>query len=128
MTGTVTRPSSSSVADTVSRLRELLAAKGMEVFGVIDQAAEARQVGLQLRDTVLVLFGSPLAGTPVMVASPLAALDLPLKILIWDDDGHTKITYTAPGTLAARYALPPELAHNLAGIDALADALAAGLT
>jgi uncharacterized protein (DUF302 family) len=123
--GVVTKPSSRSVADTVSRLCEMITAKGMKVFDVIDQAAEARGVGLQLRDTVVVVFGSPVAGTPVMVASPLAALDLPLKILIWDDGGDTRITYTAPDALAARYDLPPELARNLAGIEALTDALSA---
>jgi uncharacterized protein (DUF302 family) len=123
--GTVTKPSSRSVADTVSLLCQMITTKGMKVFAVIDQAAEARSVGLQLRDTVVVVFGSPLAGTPVMVASPLAALDLPLKILIWDEGGDTRISYTAPDALTARYDLPPELARNLAGIEALTDALSA---
>jgi uncharacterized protein (DUF302 family) len=125
MNAIVTKPSSGSVADTVSRLCQMITTKGMKVFAVIDQAAEARGVGLQLRDTVVVLFGSPRAGTPVMDASPLAALDLPLKILIWDDGGDTRITYTAPDALADRYDLPPELAGNLAGIEALTDALSA---
>jgi uncharacterized protein (DUF302 family) len=123
--GIVTKPSSRSVADTVSLLSEMITAKGMKVFDVIDQAAEASQVGLELRATVVVLFGSPVAGTPVMASSPLAALDLPLKILIWDDGGDTRITYTAPDALAARYDLPSELAKNLAGIEALTDALSA---
>jgi uncharacterized protein (DUF302 family) len=123
--GIVTKPSSHPVADTVSQLCQMITAKGMKVFDVIDQAAEARGAGLQLRDTVLVLFGSPVAGTPVMDSSPLAALDLPLKILIWDDGGDTRITYTAPDALAARYDIPSELAHNLAGIEALTDALSA---
>jgi uncharacterized protein (DUF302 family) len=123
VSGTVTKSSSRSVADTVSRLGKLVTAKGMKVFAVIDQAAEAAQVGLELRDTVLVLFGSPVAGTPVMASSPLAALDLPLKVLVWDDGGDTRITYTAPDTLAARYDIPAGLAANLAGIDALTDAL-----
>ena len=123
--GTVTKASPRPVAATVDRLTELVASKGMKVFAVIDQRAEASQVGLQLRETVLVLFGSPAAGTPVMAAAPLAALDLPLKVLIWDDEGHTKVTYTAPEALALRYGLTFELAARLAGIGPLTDALVA---
>jgi len=72
------------------------------------------------------VFGSPAAGTPLMVASPLAALDLPLKVLVWDDRGQTKIGYADPAALAARYDLDPELAGRLAGIHALTDALIKG--
>jgi uncharacterized protein (DUF302 family) len=96
------------------------------VFAVIDQSAEARQAGLSLRDTTLVIFGNPSAGTPVMDAAPLAALDLPLKVLIWDDTGQTKVSYWSPAVLAARYRLNPALAKNLAGIGPLTDALVAG--
>jgi uncharacterized protein (DUF302 family) len=124
-TGVVSKLSPRPVADTVARLTELVAAKGMRLFAVIDQAAEASQAGLQLRETVLVLFGSPAAGTPVMDAAPLAALDLPLKVLIWDDGGQTTVTYTASETLAARYGLSAELAARLAGIGPLTDALVA---
>jgi uncharacterized protein (DUF302 family) len=98
------------------------AARGLKVFGVIDHSGEAKAVGLELRDTKVVIFGSPQAGTPVMLAAPTAALDLPLKVLVWDDEGQTKVSYTAPGTLAARYGLSEELASRLAGIDALTDA------
>jgi uncharacterized protein (DUF302 family) len=119
----VTKASPRSVAETVSRLTKMVDAKGMKLFAVIDQKAEANEVGLELRDTTLVMFGSPTAGTPVMVASPLAALDLPLKVLVWADGPQTKISYDAPGGIAARYGLPPDLASNLAGIDALTDAL-----
>ena len=73
-------------------------------------AAEARQVGLTLRETVLVIFGSPAAGTPVMAASPLSALDLPLKVLIWSDGGQTKVSSDSPAALAARHRLAQELA------------------
>ncbi len=121
----VTKLSPRSVADTVSRLIDMIAARGMKLFAVIDQSAEARQAGLELRDTTLVIFGSPAAGTPVMVASPLAALDLPLKVVVWDDAGQTKISYDAPAALAARHRLSAEQATPLAGIDALTDALAA---
>jgi uncharacterized protein (DUF302 family) len=122
----VTKVSSQPVAATAARLTELIQAKGMTLFAVIDQAAEAGKAGLKLRDTVLVLFGSPAAGTPVMDAVPLAALDLPLKVLVWDDGGQTKVTYTAPEALAARYGLSAELAARLAGIGPLTDALVAG--
>ena len=114
------------MADTVARLTELVHAKGLTLFAVIDQRAEARAAGLELRETTLVVFGSPAAGTPVMAAVPLAALDLPLKVLVWDDDGRTQVSYTAPAALAARYGLSADLAPNLAGIDALTDALVAG--
>jgi uncharacterized protein (DUF302 family) len=122
----VTKLSPRSVPDTVSRLRDLLAAKDLKAFAVIDQRAEARAAGLDLRETVLVIFGSPAAGTPVMEAEPLSALDLPLKVLIWDDAGQTKVTYYSPAALAFWYHLSPDLAARLAGIDPLTDALVAG--
>ena len=120
-----TKVSPKSVTETVSRLTGIRGAKGLKVFAVIDQAAEARQVGLQLRETTLVLFGNPAAGTPVMVTAPLSALDLPLKVLIWDDAGQTKVTYYGPAALAARYGLNAELTAKLAAIDPLTDALVA---
>ena len=91
-----TKISPRSVGDTVSRLTGILSAKGMKVFAVIDQSAEASQAGLQLRETTLVVFGNPAAGTPVMAAAPFAALDLPLKALIWADEGQTKKLTTGP--------------------------------
>ena len=121
----VTKLSSRSVPETVSLFTELLLSKGLKIFTVIDQASEARLVGLELRDTVLVVFGNPAGGTPVMEASPLAALDLPLKVLIWSDEGQTKVAYVAPDALAARHGLGPELVANLRGIDQLTDALVA---
>jgi len=123
--GVVTKLSPRSVGDTVARLTGLLAAKGVQVFAMIDQRAAARTAGLDLRETVLVIFGNPAAGTPVMAAAPLAALDLPLKVLIWDDEGQAKVTYYAPATLAARHHLDAELAANLAVVDPLTDALVA---
>jgi len=124
-TGIVTKLSNRSVAATTERLTGMVREKWMTLFAVIDQSAAAREVGLDLRDTTLVIFGSPLAGTPVMAASPLSALDLPLKALIWSDEGQTKVSYYAPSVLATRYHLDADLAHNLAGIDALTDALVA---
>ena len=123
--GIVTKLSPLPVAGTVAKLTGIISAKGVKLFAVIDQSAEARQVGLSLRDTTLVIFGSPAAGTPVMAASPLAALDLPLKVLVWDDDGQTKVSYYSPDALAARYHLGADLAGNLAAINALTDALTA---
>jgi len=124
-TQVTTKISPRSVTETVSRLTGILGAKGLKVFAVIDQSAEASQVGLSLRETVLVLFGNPAAGTPVMVAAPLSALDLPLKVLIWDDAGQTKVTYYGPAALAARYELNADLTAKLAAIDPLTDALIA---
>jgi uncharacterized protein (DUF302 family) len=123
--GITTKDSPRSVDDTVTTLTGLIAARGMKLFAVIDQAAEARTVDLRLRPTVLVVFGSPVAGTPVMDAAPLAALDLPLKILVWADQEQTKVSYLSPLTLAHRYHLDPDLARLLAGIDTLTDALVA---
>jgi len=124
-TQVVTKVSPRSVAATVSRLTGILAAKQIKVFAVIDQSEEARGAGLKLRETTLVIFGNPAAGTPVMDAAPLAALDLPLKVLIWTDGTRTNVTYYSPAALAARYGLSAELAANLAGIDPLTDALIA---
>jgi uncharacterized protein (DUF302 family) len=111
------------LADTVARLLAVVAARGMKVFAVIDHSEESRNVGLELRNTKLVIFGSPQAGTAVMVAAPLAALDLPLKVLVWADGPQTKLSYTAPAALASRYGLNDELAARLAGIDALTTAV-----
>jgi uncharacterized protein (DUF302 family) len=117
----VTKLSPWSVADTVARLSAIVAAKGLKLFAVIDHSGEAEAVGLELRDTKVVIFGSPKAGTPVMQAAPLAALDLPLKVLVWLDEHQTKLSYTAPRALAARYGLSEELGNRLAGIDAITD-------
>ena len=118
----VTKLSPWSVGDTVARLSTVVAARGMRVFAVVDHSGEAEAHGLELRDTKVVIFGSPQAGTPVMEAAPLAALDLPLKALVWADGHQTKVSYTAPSELAARYDLSAELAARLAGIDAVTDA------
>jgi uncharacterized protein (DUF302 family) len=120
-----TKISPLSVGATVDRLTDLLGDRGMKVFAVIDQADEARQAGLQLRPTTLVIFGNPVAGTAVMDAAPEAAIDLPLKVLIWADGEETKVTYLSPQAFGARYELEPALASNVAGIDALTDALVA---
>jgi|ERR1700674_2393720 uncharacterized protein (DUF302 family) len=121
--GIITKTVSGSVDDAVDRLVQLVRDRSMNVFATIDHSGEARAHGLELRDTKLVIFGSPIGGTPVMQASPLAALDLPLKVLVWNDDGQTKVSYTDPDTLAARHHLSSDLASRLAGIGPLTDAL-----
>jgi uncharacterized protein (DUF302 family) len=122
----VTKLSPRSVTDTVARLSALVAEKGLKLFALIDHSGEAEAIGLHLRETKVVIFGSPQAGTPVMDASPLAALDLPLKVLIWADGEQTKLSYTATAELAARHGLNDELAKRLAGIDAITDAVIEG--
>jgi uncharacterized protein (DUF302 family) len=124
--GVVTKVSPRTVGDTVARLLDLLGLKGIKVFAVIDQRAEARAVGLDLRETTLVIFGNPAAGTGVMVAAPLSALDLPLKVLVWAEPGQgTSVSYTAPAVVAARYGLSPASAAALEAVNGLTDALVA---
>jgi uncharacterized protein (DUF302 family) len=121
----ITKLSARSVDETVARMSVLLADKGVKLFAVIDHSGEARANGLELRDTKVVIFGSPKAGTPVMQAVPLAALDLPLKVLVWSDEGQTKLTYTSPAALASRYGLDDELAARLGAIEVLTSAVIA---
>ncbi len=118
----ITKHSPWPVAETVTRLTDLITTRGMTVFATIDQRAAAQTVGLDLRDTVLVMFGNPAAGTPVMDAVPLSALDLPLKLVVWDEHGATRVSYLAPAALAERHGLSESLAEPLAGIDGLTDA------
>jgi uncharacterized protein (DUF302 family) len=119
----ITKSSPWSVAETVARFRDVLESKGVKLFAVIDHSGEAEAVGLVLRETKVVIFGSPVAGTSVMVAAPLAALDLPLKVLVWADGEQTNLSYTGPEELAVRYGLSSELAGRLAAIDAVTDAV-----
>ena len=120
----VVKTSPLSVPDAVARLLQLVAERGMKVFAVIDHSGEAHAIGLELRDTRVVIFGSPAGGTPVMEATPLVVLDLPLKVLIYDDHGVTTLCYAPPEELARRYGLSDELAARFAGIHLLTDALA----
>jgi uncharacterized protein (DUF302 family) len=120
--GVTSKHSSWSVEETVARLQAAIAAAGGKVFAVIDQQAEAAAAGLALRETRLVIFGNPRAGTAVMEAAPLAALELPLKILVWQDGERTTVSYTDPSILAARYGLGPELAKILSATEVVAGA------
>lgn len=117
--GVVTKRSPWSMADTLARLSAVVAARGMEVLAIIDHSGKARDVGTDLRDTTLVIFGSPSVATPVMQVAPLAALDLPLRVLVWGDRDHTLLSYPAPAALARRYGLEGDLAAVFASLDAI---------
>jgi uncharacterized protein (DUF302 family) len=118
--GVVSRRSPLPVAETVDRLARAIRAAGATLFVVVDHSGEAQRVGMALRDTKLVVFGNPAGGTPAMVASPLAALDLPLKVLVWmDDDGAVWMSYLDAGWLAGRHGLAAELAAPLSAVDRL---------
>lgn len=109
-----------SVDDTVQRLQSAFAAKGLQVFGVIDHSGEAEKIGLQMRPTKVLIFGSPKAGTPLMVAAPSLAIDLPLKALVAEDvDGRASVTYNDPEYLKERHGVPEQLIKNLVGAGAL---------
>jgi len=125
--GIVTIPSIYSLPETVERIQQTIRAKGLMLFAVIDHSGEAAKVGLKMQDAKLVLFGSPKAGTPLMVASPLIALDLPLKALIWkDSEGRVLVSYNSTAYLAERHSLPRDLTKNIAGIDAIIDSALSG--
>lgn len=119
----ITKPSPWSTADTLARLSAVVAARGMEVFAVIDHSAKARDIGLDLRDTKLVIFGSPSAATPVIEAAPLAALDLPFRVVVWEDGFQTLVSYPAPAAVARRHGLSGATADTLASIDAVIGAV-----
>jgi uncharacterized protein (DUF302 family) len=124
--GLVNTPSPNGVSETVSMLTDEIAAAGAKVFAVVDHSGEAARVGLPLRDTKLVIFGNPQGGTPVMVAAPLAAIDLPLKLLVWEDDeGAVWMSHIDPQWLAERHGLAADVAAPLAAPGALAGRVAA---
>jgi uncharacterized protein (DUF302 family) len=104
--GVIDLPSPHPVAETADRLQKVLLAKGMKIFARIDQAAEAQAVGLSLRPTILVLFGNPKGGTPLMDQFPSLAVDLPLKALIWESSGQVYLSFTSPEYLQQRHHLP----------------------
>jgi uncharacterized protein (DUF302 family) len=119
----VTKSSPWSMADTVARLSAVVAARGMKVFAVIDHSDEARRVGLALRDTKLFIVGSPSLSTPVIATAPLAALDLPLRVVVWEDGYQTKVSYPSPAEVARRYGLDGDLAAALESIEAVISAV-----
>jgi len=109
-----------SVPETLRRLESLLQAKGVNIFAHVDHSGEAEKAGLKMRPTQLLIFGSPKAGTPLMVASPTLAIDLPLKALAWEDaDGAVWLSYNSPEYLQQRHKFPADLLGNIAGPGAL---------
>jgi uncharacterized protein (DUF302 family)/uncharacterized membrane protein YidH (DUF202 family) len=120
--GIVTIPTHQSVDQAVGKLQELLQAKGVKLFALVDHSGEAERAGLQMRPTKLLIFGNPKAGTPIMIAAPSSAIDLPLKILVWEDDGgKVWISYNSAAYLQARHGFPRELVQNLAVVEKLAE-------
>ena len=118
--GLVQIASAYSVEESVQRLQRAFAEKGLQVFAVIDHNGEAEKVGLTMRPTKVLIFGSPKGGTPLMVAAPSLAIDLPLKALVAEDDsGKVSVTYNSPEYLRQRHSVPPELIKNLAGAGAV---------
>jgi uncharacterized protein (DUF302 family) len=123
--GLINIPSNHSVDETVAKLKGILQSKGITLFALIDHSGEAAKAGLQMRPTKLLIFGNPKGGTPVMLAAPGSAIDLPLKILIWEDGrGRAWVTYNSPAYLQKRHNIPAELLPNLSVIEALAKSAA----
>jgi uncharacterized protein (DUF302 family) len=119
--GLIDIPSNHSVDETVTKLEGILQAKGITLFALVDHSGEAAKAGMKMRPTKLLIFGNPRAGTPVMLAAPSSAIDLPLKILVWEDDqGKVWITYNSPTYLQTRHNLPADLLQHIAVIEPLA--------
>lgn len=119
--GIVSRPSNHSVEQTVDRIKNILQSKGVMLFAVIDHSGEAEKAGMKMPPTKLLIFGSPKAGTPLMLAAPSIAIDLPLKILVrQDSEGKVWISYNSPEYLKERHGLSPELLANIAVVETLA--------
>lgn len=119
--GMVSRKSRHTVDETVTRLEGLLAAKGVKLFALVDHSGEAAKVGIAMRPTKLLIFGNPSAGTPVMLAAPSAAIDLPLKILVWEDpDGAVWLSWNSAEYLGQRHGVPAELLKVLGAAEGLA--------
>jgi uncharacterized protein (DUF302 family) len=119
--GIINMPSNHSVEQTVERLKNILQSQGITLFALVDHSGEAENVGMSMRPTKLLIFGSPKAGTPLMLAAPSIAIDLPLKILVWgDSQGKVWISYNSPDYLMKRHGLPQELLQNISIVETLA--------
>ena len=123
--GMVHLPTSQSVEDVLRKLQTILESKGVPVFALVDHSGEAAKVGMEMRPTKLLIFGNPKGGTPLMLAAPTIAIDLPLKILIWEEgQGKTWVTYNTAEYLTERHELPANLAQNIAFLATLAASVA----
>lgn len=119
--GIVSKASKHSVDETVEKIKGILQAKGVALFALVDHSGEAEKVGMKMRPTKLLIFGNPKAGTPLMLAVPSIAIDLPLKILVWQDDQKKVwVSYNNPAYLQQRHGLPQELLQNIAVVEVLA--------
>jgi len=120
--GVVNLPSKHSVDEIVEQLKAMLQAKGIQLFALVDHSGEAEKAGLHMPPTKLLIFGSPKAGTPLMLAAPTLAIDLPLKILVWEDaQGKRWVSYNSPQYLKERHSVPEDLVQNIAAIEAVAE-------
>jgi uncharacterized protein (DUF302 family) len=114
--------SSHSVPETLNKLKTAIEARGLKIFTLIDHSGEAEKAGLKMRPTELLIFGSPKGGTPLMIAAPTLAIDLPLKTLVWEDaDGKVWVSYNSPDYLQQRHGIPADLVKNIAGVGALVE-------
>jgi uncharacterized protein (DUF302 family) len=119
--GIIDKVSNHSVEQTMDKLQNILQSKGITLFAVIDHSGEAEKVGLKMPPTKLLIFGNPKAGTPLMLAAPSSAIDLPLKILVWKDgQGKVRVSYNSPAYLLERHGLPQDLLQNIAVVETLA--------
>ena len=119
--GIIDKPSNLSVDQTVEKLKNILQSKGVTLFALVDHNGQVENVGMKMRPTKLLIFGSPKAGTPLMLAVPNSAIDLPLKILVWEDgQGKVWVSYNSPDYLKERHGLPQELLQNIAVVETLA--------
>jgi uncharacterized protein (DUF302 family) len=118
--GILSRPSPFSVEETIERLQKVIQSRNLTLFAHIDHSGEAQRVGLKMQEAHVLIFGNPKGGTPLMIASPLLALDLPLKVLIWQgEDGQVWVSSNSTTYLKVRYTIPQELVGNIAVIDTL---------
>jgi uncharacterized protein (DUF302 family) len=123
--GIIERPSRHTVDETVGRLKNILKTKGVKLFALVDHSGEAEKVGMKMPSTKLLIFGNPKAGTPLMLATPTIAIDLPLKILVREDaDGKVWVSYNSPNYLQERHNFAPQLLPNIAVVESLAAAAA----
>ena len=119
--GIISKSCNHSVDHTVEKLKSILQAKGVTLFALVDHSGEAEKVGMKMPPTKLLIFGSPKAGTPLMLAAPSIAIDLPLKILVWEDNqGKVWLSYNNPAYLQQRHGLPQDLLQNIAVVETLA--------